>query len=178
MTIKETLSYSLSAGAGYTLDDLLFVVRLRDPGTLPKHPYLYSRPVNAHCHTHQGSKFEYKKESDSIIGLARTGPAGSGSVYLVIPEAKFILLVEGVSLRRGEQGNAEHEDRLHVIYALKDPITSELGENKDRKRTFHHCSKAWEYVYEPNGDADITWKDLIARRRLKLFRGEWIVCVE
>ncbi|KAG8962069.1 hypothetical protein FRC00_010426 [Tulasnella sp. 408] len=115
VTDSETLSYSLSVGGGYTLDDLLFVVRLRHPETLTKHPYLYSRPLNAHCHTHQGSKFEWKKESDSLKGLARTGPSGSGAVYFVIPETKFILLVEGVPLDQGDQGNALQEDKFHII---------------------------------------------------------------
>lgn len=109
---------SLSVGAGYTLDDLLFVVRLRHPTILRRHPYLYSRPVNAHFHTYQGSKFEWKKESDSLQGLPRTGPSGGGSVYFVIPETKFILLVEGVPLQRGEQGNAEHDDKLHIIHGV------------------------------------------------------------
>ncbi|KIO24600.1 hypothetical protein M407DRAFT_26028 [Tulasnella calospora MUT 4182] len=180
VTTSEKLSYSLSVGGGYTLDDLLFVVRLRHPTTLTKHPYLYSRPLNAHCHTHQGSKFEWKKESDSLKGLARTGPSGSGAVYFVIPETKFILLVEGVPLDHGEQGTAgqESEDRFHIIDGLNDPITSELGPNRGKTRTFHHHSEAWEYSYRPNRDADITWRDLMARKRLKLFRGEWIACVE
>ncbi|KAG8950499.1 hypothetical protein FRC04_007514 [Tulasnella sp. 424] len=177
-TTSETLSYSLSVGGGYTLDDLLFVIRLHHPTTLTKHPYLYSRPVNAHCHTQQGSKFEWKKESDSLKGLARTGPLGSGAVYLVIPENKFILLVEGVPLDHEGGEGATQDDKVHIVDGLNDPITSQLGQSKDRTRTFHHHSEAWEYSYRPNRDADITWKDLMAKRRLKLFRGEWIACVE
>lgn len=118
---------------------------------------------------------------------------------MVIPENKFILLVEGAPLDHEGEAGAAQDDKVHIVdgrcrltdlqlhctvltsgseKGLNDPITSQLGQSKDRTRTFHHHSEAWEYSYRPNRDADITWKDLMAKRRLKLFRGEWIACVE
>lgn len=95
--------------SSYTIDDLLFVIRLRDPASLPNYPFIYSRLFNAHAHTHDGSKFEQIRGSRALTTLSRIGNTATVAVHLVSMNVKFVLLVRGVPVQHSG------EDELHVI---------------------------------------------------------------
>ncbi|KIO29678.1 hypothetical protein M407DRAFT_242542 [Tulasnella calospora MUT 4182] len=165
-TLVEEKEYTLSAAGGYTLDDLFFVVRLRHTAPFTNYPYFYSRPINQHVFTHEGSKFEFKRPSQPLRGLPRTSATHGVGVYLVVSDQKFLLLV------KGEPQQAGRNDEFHIINRMDAHITADL--RPDQTRTFNHHSKSSEHVFPPNISCDITWKHLKA----KPYEAEWIVCVE
>lgn len=95
----------------------MFVIRLRDPRSLPNPPFIYSRLFNAHAHTHDGSKFEQTRGSRALTTLPRVGSTATVAVHLVSMNKKFVLLVKGVPVQ--DSG----EDELHVI-SSKFPLAS------------------------------------------------------
>lgn len=177
-------SDTLSAAGGYTLDDLFFVVRLRHPAPFTNYPYFYSRPINQHVFTHEGSKFEFKRPSQPLRGLPRTSATHGVGVYLVVSDQKFLLLVKGVPQHTGGDDELHIINSAHFRYMQLQPdvystvlgmdalITADL--QPDQTRTFYHHSKSSEYAFPPNTNCDLTWKHLKA----KPYEAEWIVCIE
>lgn len=104
-------------GESYTLDDLLYIVRLRRPDALKLHPHLYCRPIRAHRRTHEGSKFERRNPPDPLIGLTRTEEDDVGVVYLIAPENEFFVLIKGVPFKAGERDKDEFY-LVHGVYEL------------------------------------------------------------
>ncbi|KIO24589.1 hypothetical protein M407DRAFT_212356 [Tulasnella calospora MUT 4182] len=118
-TLKCRKKDSIAEASSYTLDDLLYRVRLRRPDALVQYPHFYCRPVGAQRYTQEGSKFEQRNSSDPLMGLTWTKPEDEsddehdtvGVVYLISPRPEFVLLVEGVPFKpRGKD-----KDRFHIV---------------------------------------------------------------
>ncbi|KIO24597.1 hypothetical protein M407DRAFT_8862 [Tulasnella calospora MUT 4182] len=114
--ISETLEYSFT-GDSYTLDDLLYILRLRRPNFITRSPFLYCRQVGGHLYTHEGSMFKRRNSWEPLKGLSRTGLDGIGVVYLVAPEPKFVLLVKGVPWKEGEKD----KDGFYIVHTKAKP---------------------------------------------------------
>ncbi|KAG8925520.1 hypothetical protein FRC01_010053 [Tulasnella sp. 417] len=169
--LTSTENYVSLREAHYTIDDLLFSIRLNDPASLTNHPYIYSRLFNAHAHTQGGSKFEQITGSKALTALPRIGSTATVAVHLVSMTSSFVLLIRGVPIP--EPG----EDEFHVIRGMDIPITATLRDDQQQTRTFHHHSEAWTYRYGPDHASDITWSYLRKIGRLKMYQSDWIVCV-
>ncbi|KIO21624.1 hypothetical protein M407DRAFT_26019 [Tulasnella calospora MUT 4182] len=101
---------SLSVDGGYALDDLLFVVHPRHPTTLTKRPYLSTLDPSTRA------VILAKAQSSSGRKNPTPSPAqvspGSGAVYFLIFETKFILWSK---FDHAELGNAGQGDKFHTI---------------------------------------------------------------
>ncbi|KIO31800.1 hypothetical protein M407DRAFT_19309 [Tulasnella calospora MUT 4182] len=170
--ISETLEYTFT-GDGYTLDDLLYIVRLRRPNAITHPPFLYCRQVEAHMYTHEGSIFKRRNSWEPLKGLSRTGQ-GVGVVYLIAPEPKFVLLVKGAPSEEGESG----KDGFYIVHKFGDQTNEIIAEHQSQTRTFYHISEtSWGYTCIPNAASGVTWRQHKNRKQLTLYDGEWFVCV-
>lgn len=180
--ISETLKYSIAEASSYTLDDLLYRVRLRRPDALVQYPHFYCRPVGAQRYTQEGSKFEQRNSSDPLMGLTWTKPEDEsddehdtvGVVYLISPRPEFVLLVEGVPFKpRGKD-----KDRFHIVNNFEDLTTEVIAGSRSQTRTFHHIKDpSWNYRCDPDEDSKTTWRVHKKKKQLTPYQGEWFICV-
>ncbi|KIO21634.1 hypothetical protein M407DRAFT_125016 [Tulasnella calospora MUT 4182] len=171
--IKETLKYSFTT-ANFTLDDLLYVVRLRRPDNIKQPPYLYTRLVNAQGYTQEGSTFERREASVSLKALARTTRDDPAHVvYLISPQPKFILLVKGAE--RVE--NKQDEDEFYIVHKFEEETSQVVADRQGKELTFHNISDgSWSYECK-SGKSIKTWKWHMKKKQLRLYEGKWIVCI-
>ncbi|KIO24574.1 hypothetical protein M407DRAFT_99321 [Tulasnella calospora MUT 4182] len=171
--VKETLKYSFTT-ANFTLDDLLYVVRLRLPDKMKQYPYLYTRLANAHGYTQEGSKFERRKASTNLKALPMTTRDDSAHiVYLISPQPKFVLLVKGVE----RVGKKQDEDEFYIVHKFEEETSQVVAKGQRKDLTFYHISESsWSYECK-SGKSMRTWEWHRKKKQLELYEGNWIVCV-